>query len=73
MGDDLVSGLRTHVDDFPNPPMPPDDLEATLNAYIEPREDAGWIFAEWQAPPTGRTPGAYRIQLRTKVTASPAS
>jgi hypothetical protein len=137
LGNDLVSGLRTHVDDFPNPPVPPDELEATLNEYVEareaagsatgaateaiavkqeklealtdqmksnlryaentvkydngkleklrwggrgsstpldapgqvqsltaPREGAGWIFLEWQAPLDGGTPGAYRIQRR---------
>jgi hypothetical protein len=29
----LVSGLREHTEDFPNPPYAADDLEATLKAY----------------------------------------
>jgi hypothetical protein len=41
LGQDLVNGLRTHTDDFPNPPVRPDDLQATLQAYLDAREAAG--------------------------------
>ena len=41
LGRDLVSGLRTHTDDYPNPPVPPDELQATLQVYLDAREAAG--------------------------------
>ena len=41
LGLDLVNGLRTHTDDYPNPPVPPDELQATLQVYLDAREAAG--------------------------------
>jgi hypothetical protein len=41
LGQDLVNGLRTHTDDFPNPPVPPDELQATLQTYLDARQAAG--------------------------------
>lgn len=40
LGQDLVKGLRAHTDDFPNPPVPPDELEVTLQSYQDAREAA---------------------------------
>ena len=31
----IISGLREHTEDFPNPPYGPDEMEATANAYQE--------------------------------------
>jgi hypothetical protein len=31
----IISGLKEHAEDFPNPPHGPDELEATVNAYEE--------------------------------------
>jgi hypothetical protein len=41
LGQDLVNGLRTYTDDFPAPPVPPDELQATLQSYMDARESAG--------------------------------
>ena len=41
LGQDLVKGLRANTDEFPNPPVPPDELQAILDAYLDAREAAG--------------------------------
>ena len=41
LGQDLIKGLRAHSDDFPTPPVPPDELQATFDVYLDAREAAG--------------------------------
>jgi hypothetical protein len=36
----LISGFRTYTEDFPAPPVSPDDLEGSLHSYFEVRESA---------------------------------
>nr|VFJ64083.1 MAG: hypothetical protein BECKDK2373C_GA0170839_11147 [Candidatus Kentron sp. DK] len=38
LGEKLIAGLRAHPDLFPNPPVSPEELEASMDHYLQAKK-----------------------------------